>query len=106
MKYSILAFILLYSLSASAETLSGHVLQVRDNVAYVKTTDGKKFSLILDDKTYYRKRKITKKGNSSFEFYQPLMGRGDNITFTYDAEKMDTQNNVVKASDVLIMINN
>ena len=106
MKYLILSAALLCAFSTTAETLSGHVLQVRDNVAYVKTADGKKFALILDDKTYYRKRKITKKGNSSFEFYQPLMGRGDNITFTYDAEKMDTKNNAVKASDVLITTEN
>ena len=106
MKYLILGTALLYTFSASAETLSGHVLQVRDNVAYVKTTDGKKVPVILNDKTYYRKKRITKRGRENLEFYQPLMGRGDTITLTYDVDTVDEKTGAVKASDVLVTVEN
>ena len=106
MKYLILSVALLWSFSASAETVSAHVLQVKDNVAYVKTTDGKKFPVIMNENTYYRKKKLVKKGKETYDFYQPLVGRGDKITLTYDAEGADKKTGAVVASDILVTLDN
>lgn len=105
MKYLIAGVALLCAFSVSAETLSGHILQVRENVAYIKTTDGKKIPVILDDKTYYRKKRITKRGKKTFEIYQPLVDRKNYITLTYDPDTLDEKTGAIRASDVLVTIN-
>ena len=106
MKYLILSIAILWTYSASAETVSGHVLQVKDNIAYVKTTNGKKIPVIMNDKTYYRKRKLIKNGKETYDFYVPLISRGDKITLTYDAEGADTKTGAVTASDILVNLDN
>lgn len=106
MRYTAIGIVLLYTFSVSAETLTGNVLQVRDNVAYVKTTDGKKVPVILNDKTYYRKKRIIKKGKENIEVYQPLMSRGNKITLTYDTDTTDPKTGSINASDVLITVDN
>ncbi len=106
MKYSILILVLLYAFQASAEKLSGQILRVRDNIAYIQTTDGKKIPLILDDNTYYRKKKVLKKSRRTVEapeYYLPLMSKGDRITLTYDPETEDKTTGAIKASDILII---
>ena len=104
MKHLFLGATILCALSVSAETLTGHVLQVKDNVAYVKTADGQKVPVLLNDKTYYRRKKVTKKGKESFELYQPLMSRGDNVTLTYDLDTVEPKTGAVRAADVLVVI--
>ena len=108
MKYFILTVALLCAFQASAEKLSGKITQLRDNVAYIQTADGKIQPIILTDNTYYRKRKIVfkknKKETETREFYQPLLARGDNVTLTYDPEGPDTTTGAMKASDVLITV--
>lgn len=106
MKYIICGALLLCAFSASAETISGHVLQVRDNVAYIKTSDGKKIPVILDDKTYYRKKRITKKGKETFEVYQPLVDRKNFVTLTYDPTALDENTGAIRAADVLVTVTN
>lgn len=106
MKYLIASVALLCAFSASAETVSGHVLQIRENVAYIKTTDGKKIPIVLDDKTYYRRKRVTKRGKETFEVYQPLIERKNYVTLTYDPTALDERTGAIRASDVLVTINN
>ena len=105
MKYLIFLFAFAYTVTVNAETVSGQVLQVRDTVAYIKTADGKKIPVIVGDNTFYRKKKVPKKGRrviDTTETYLPLMMRGDNVTLTYDPDTVDPSTGAVRASDVLI----
>ncbi len=103
MKYLSLLIVFLYAFSASAETLSGRVSLIRDNVAYIKTNDGKKIPVILNEQTYYRKKVYPRKGKGKIEFYQPLIGKGDTVTLTYDINSKNDKTGTIEASDVLII---
>ena len=108
MKYWMMVCTVLLTFAASAETISGRITKVRDNVAFLQTADGKKIPVILNDKTYYRKKKVLPKGRRMIEaqeYYQPLIERGDDVTLTYDADTVDETTGAVKASDVLVITN-
>lgn len=108
MKYFILVCTVCMVFAVSAETISGRITKVRDNVAYLHAADGKRIPIILNDKTYYRKKKILKKGRRTIEapeFYQPLISKGDEVVLTYDTETVDETTGAIKASDVLVIVN-
>ena len=107
MRYTLLILMSLIVCQASAETISGRLTKVRDNVAYLQTADGQKIPVILTEKTYYRKKKVLGKGKRTInatEIYQPLVARGDNVTLTYDKDTVDESTSAVKASDILIIV--
>lgn len=108
MKYVIFSVAFLCAIQASADTLSGNITKVKDNVAYLHTSDGKKIPIILTDKTYYRKKKVYKRGKRTADVveFQPLVNRGDEVTLTYDADTVDKTSGAVRASDVLITVTN
>lgn len=108
MKYLIFTIALLCAFQASAEKISGRVLRIRDNVAYIQTADGKKTPVIFTENTYFRKKKILNKGKRTInapEFYQPLVEKDEYVTLTYDPDTTDATTGAIKASDVLVIAN-
>ena len=90
------------------DTFSSKILRIKDNVAYLQTSDGKKIPIIFTENTYFRKKKILNKGKRTInapEFYQPLVERDDHVTLTYDPDTVDESTGALKASDVLVIAN-
>ena len=107
MRYLLLTFLILCAFQVSAENLSGKVLQIKDNVALVKTADGKKVLVVLTENTYYRKKKILKKDKrtgATAEFYLPLIGKDERVVLSYDPQTKDEKTGAIMASDVLSII--
>ena len=97
------AFCLLAAGFAEAETVSGKVVDVRQNAITVKTEDGEKMTLHTTDKTGYREKKITRKGkmhkgkmHPAETYYRPMVEEDDWVEITYTPAKNDVQSDEVK----------
>ena len=88
---------------AQAATVSGKVVDVRQNAITVKTEAGEKMTLHTTDKTGYREKKITRKGkmhkgkmNPAETYYRPMVEEDDWVEITYTPAKNDMQSDEVQ----------
>lgn len=93
---------------AKAETVSGEVVNVRNNAITVRTEDGEKMTLHTTDSTGYREKKVTRRGKKhkgkmypAETYYRPMVEEEDWVEITYTPATNEMQSAEVQEVIVL-----
>ncbi len=81
-----------------AETVSGKVIKVTNDMLYLQTEDGKRVTMKVSDDTTYREKKMHKRSKRNINtdgYFEPMTEKGDRVEVNYTPNNKSMENAAV-----------